>query len=760
MKIDNRSTTVNRAAAHLTASNVFVCLLALWLAAGAVAVSGQTLDTFNPNANGYTVYALAAQPDGKIVVAGFLTDIGGVARSRVARFNADGALDASFNPNINDTVFTLAVQPDGKIIAGGFFETVGGFSRGNLVRLNADGTVDRSFSPNPNSLVYAAALQPDGKILIGGAFTQIGDATRSRIARLNADGTVDDSFNPSADSAISSFAVQPDGKIIIAGSSLNSVNGQSRGRVARLNPDGTLDDTFIDPVISGTIYTVFAQPDGKILIGGIDTNNKVGDQPRTGLFRLNSNGTLDIGFNPVLTSSLGNIFVFTFSMQTDGKILASGSFDVVNGKPRNNIARFNPNGSLDESFGNTVFSDYSSVHHLLQADGKIALGGSFSTVNGQTRNLLARLTNTAAPAQSLNITPSSIFWTRSGTGPELSRVTFESSPDGANYSFLGNAMRVGATSNWILNGLNLPVGQNVIVRARGYYQTGYFNASGSILETTQTVKLNSRAQFDFDGDGKADVSVFRPADTYWYALRSASGFSATQWGLANDKLAPADYDGDGKTDVAVFRNGVWYILQSANSTFRAVTFGAAGDTPLPADFDADKRADLCFFRPSNGTWYTFNLTTNQAQSVRWGISTDKPVAGDFDGDGRADFTVFRDGVWYSLRNGFNGVAYINYGLPTDKPVAADYDGDGVTDVAVFRNGTWYYQSSAIGGQSQAFQFGQAGDIPVAADYDGDGKADFAVFRNGTWFLQQSTADFSAVQFGLATDKPIPAAYNP
>jgi hypothetical protein len=276
-----------------------------------------------------------------------------------------------------------------------------------------------------------------------------------------------------------------------------------------------------------------------------------------------------------------------------------------------------------------------------------------------------------------------------------------------------------------------------------------------------------RPPFDFDGDGKSDVSIFRPNTGIWYLLRSQAGFAALQFGIASDRLAPADFDGDGKTDVAVFRNGLWYLLRST-AGFTTTEFGLSGDIPVPGDWDGDGKAEVAVYRESTGGGQSFfyyrgtlNNPNNNITFIPFGLQGDKPVFGDFDGDGKQDAAVYRpsNGGWYLLDSS-GGFRVYQFGNATDKLVPADYDGDGKTDLGVFRNGIWFRLQSTRG--FEQFNFGVAGDIPAVGDYDGDGKADVTVFRNqtGIWYIGQSLSGSVLVfQFGQSGDFPIPSAFS-
>ena len=272
---------------------------------------------------------------------------------------------------------------------------------------------------------------------------------------------------------------------------------------------------------------------------------------------------------------------------------------------------------------------------------------------------------------------------------------------------------------------------------------------------------HSRA--DFDGDGRTDVSVFRPAEGNWYLQRSTQGFIGVNFGISTDTPTPGDFDGDGKTDIAVWRpsTGTWYRFNSGNGAFVAVQFGSIGDMPQAGDFDGDGMDDLAVFRPPNGTWYRLNSSNGDFIATQFGQPGDLPVAGDYDGDGKDDLAFYRVGVWYRINSSDGAFVATAFGLPTDMPTPADYDGDDHEDISVFRpsDGNWYRFNSS-NGAFVAINFGLNGDAPVPGDYDGDGKDDQAVYRGGTWYLNRSTSGFAAIAFGAASDLPVPKNYIP
>ena len=370
------------------------------------AARGQSaLDGFDPNANG-AILVVVVQPDGKILLGGGFTTLspnGGAAvtRNNIARLNADGTLDTAFNPNANGVLYALAVQPDGKILAGGLFTSIGGQPRNRIARLDATTGLADSFDPNANNEVYSVVVQSNGKVLMGGLFTNIGGATRNHIARLDPTTGLADSFDPSASNSVTSIVVQADGKILAGGafSGANSIGGATRNYIARLDATTGLADSF-DPNANSVVFSLAVQADGKILAGGeFNGANSIGGQTRNHIARLDPMTGFADWFDPNANGGLASIAV-----QADGKILVGGLFNdhgsgaiSIGGASRNYIARLDPTTGLADSFNPKANSFVGYVYSIaVQADGKILAGGNFNTLapnGGPTvmRNRIARL---------------------------------------------------------------------------------------------------------------------------------------------------------------------------------------------------------------------------------------------------------------------------------------------------------------------------------------------------------------------------------
>ncbi|OHD09657.1 MAG: hypothetical protein A2Y41_04565 [Spirochaetes bacterium GWB1_36_13] len=293
-----------------------------------------TLDTaFNSGGAGAsnTVYSIALQADSKILIGGEFNSYNATSQMRIARLNTDGTLDTAFNSGgagANGYIYSIAVQADSKILIGGDFTTFNGTSQGRIARLNADGTLDASFNSGgagAGNNVRFIAVQTDGKILIGGGFSSYNATSQGYIARLNTDGTLDTAFNSGgagANGDINSIVLQSDGKILIGGG-FYSYNATSQMRIARLNTDGTLDTAFNSggAGADNIIYSIALQTDSKILIGGSLTSYNNNTLAR--IARLNTDGSLDTSFN----SGEGfNQSLYSIAVQADGKILIGGQF--------------------------------------------------------------------------------------------------------------------------------------------------------------------------------------------------------------------------------------------------------------------------------------------------------------------------------------------------------------------------------------------------------------------------------------------------
>jgi len=672
--------------------------------------------------------AIVLQPDGKLISVGGIQRCDASScnyDSLLVRFNQNGTLDNTFGNNgaviadhlnQNDMVFAVALQPDGKIVVAAEGSSAQASQTNvlafKIMRFLPSGARDASFGTNGlaiesfddrDAAPQSMFIQPDGRIVVAGTNDGL-----LFIARFNPNGSLDAGFGTNGKIVANSYDVskvqiarQSDGKIIVAGLSFRA----GGLKLIRFNSNGTLDAGYGSggTVISnsGDYYSYRAialQPDDKLIVGA--SNNHPGSRVPT-LIRFNADGSVDSSFAAERGEVLINNCMDCTEKPTKILLLPDGRFYVVGFNADSTflpkalaITRYLSNGTIDKSFGfrgssqfkpdnNGYYSGFSNVlDAVLQPDGKIAFTSYWlGTAPAQKKIFVGRIAST--------VTPPAMRGDFDGDG----KTDFAVYRPSSSFWFALNS-------------------------SDGSLFAQKYGTTGDVLTPA-----------DYNHDMKTDLSVFRASQNYWIiSTLTTPGTGATGinfFGQAADIRVPEDYDGDAQADLAVFSpsSGDWKIRYSSRSLDTSysnnydvtVHFGLGTDIPVPADYDGDGQADLAVFRPSNGFWYILRSSDGGFQATNFGLGTDKLVPGDYDGDLKTDIAVFRDGNWYVLRSSDNGFYGVNWGLADDKPVPGDYDGDGKFDFAVFRptasGGAWYMlQSSNSSFRGQ--YWGLNDDIPI------------------------------------------------
>jgi uncharacterized delta-60 repeat protein len=699
---------------------------------------------------------------------------------------ADGTLDATFGPggsvvtnfsaNTDDYGYAIAVQPDGKVIVAGQSGVYPMFHSA-LVRYNANGTLDSTFGnagktiatldTNGDQLI-ALVLQPDGKIVAAGALIQNNFQTAFLLARFNPNGSVDQTFANGGSvvttfgnqgAAASAVVLQPDGKIVVVGwSGAGPYSELNDFALARFDSNGSPDQSFgsggkLKTHFDGVYNTgsrataALLQSDGKLVVTGVYKNE--GTAREFALARYNSNGSLDQTFGTAgkRTTSLGisDSQASSAVLQPDGKIVMAGYFSTGHRNHDFALARFEANGDIDSTFGNggkvitDLFSATDDIAYdlTLQRDGKLLASG------------------------------------RTGQYPDFRFGLARYQPNGTLDQGFGTAGKVmtgfgGSSEQSFAAALQ---SDSAIVVA-GYS----INSSIDFVVARYHVTPHAAAPADFDGDGCTDFAVFRPANGVWYIQHASGSTLFTHFGLGSDIPIPEDFDGDGKSDVAVWResNGTFYVLRSATNTFQAQPWGQLGDDPtVSRDYDGDGRSDFAVFRRGASAgdasvWYVLQSSNGEMRAWQWGYGTDLPSPADYDGDGKTDVSVKRamasgsdPAFFYTLLSANNSFSAKQWGIGSDQTVPADYDGDGRADIAVWRpsNGTFYVFLSNTS-SAMTRQWGLSSDRVVTGDYDQDGRSDFAVWRpgDGTFYINASAGSSIYRQWGTVGDVAV-ASYQ-
>ncbi len=518
-------------------------------------------------------------------------------------------LDTEFSPTLNSGVGFLEILNDGKILIVGGFTSINGVGRKAIARLNADGSLDESFNANwldggssfGGPSITAMKVLPDGKILVAGNLPFDGNCCNPRIRRLNYDGSPDPTmtatpFNSGLDplyNIIRSVNQHPNGKIFMCGK-FTLPNGNSRLHLARYNNDGTYDSTFAT-VIDNECQDVEVLPDGKYYLSS--WSGTINGTPHERLLRFNADDSIDTTFNAEPLPGSNPTYYYKIKLESNGKLIVFRN----TGCCVEQVARLNADGSLHTNYPTSI-DEPGDV--AVQSNGKVVVAALFDNVFGQS-DVFNRfnLDTTHDPSQP-----------RMGlSGPSSSAY-----PKAIEFTADGKLL-MGGNFTQVNDGTNGSVSRTYLARFQ-----------------LQTIPIKPR--YDFDGDGKDDIAVFRPSDRVWYINQSTAGFTSTQFGLSTDIPIASDYDGDGKADIAVFRDGTWYWLRSSDSVFSYKVTGQAGDTPTPAFNNLSGTTNFLVFRSTSTppNFYSQGAFQPNASVVQFRNMTlqanDKPVIADYDGD--------------------------------------------------------------------------------------------------------------------------------
>ena len=635
--------------------------------------------------------------------------------------DGESSLDIGKQPAVADLV---KLYNDGRVLAAGRMMNGGNFESGFIARYTHDGQLDPVFN-GKGWLLTGSQFQyfdvgPELGIVTASSWSGVEQGTR--LVKYNEDGSADTSFGVSGAIVVSGASVprgleiQPNGKILF----------WTPSAIYRLTNQGLLDSSFDgDGKLDTPSNGVKLQSDGTLIVGRTSGSTIL-------VARHNEDGSLNRTFDEVSLPHSSTIIAI--DIQADGKVVVLTGYG---SSAPYAFFRFDPDGSLDQDFGvngKTLITGRLPVMKYLkvQTDGTILAGSD---------NQFLRLTadgqlDTSFYGDGIIDFPATQY------GSSIRPALFASAMDDQ-----GSIAQVGSGSSWPTSSISTAfVGRVKVVDLRYVH-------------------------FDHNGDGRADLSVFRPSTATWHVL-TPQAYTVSSHGAPGDRPVPADYDADGKTDLAVFRisgdSNSWNIVLSETTQEVNRSTGPGESVPLPSDRDGDGQDDISVFRHHvNGQLATethFSEYNSRSEMV-FGVHGDRPVRGDFDGDGKADVALFRPSnrKWYIMSSAESqGFYAVQWGEDGDIPVPADYDGDGATDIAVWRpsTGQWWIRGSSAGWMVGTF-WGEPGDRPVPADYDGDGKTDIAVWRpsNGTWYIVQSAdASIRVEQFGEEGDIPLPNAF--
>ncbi len=613
------------------------------------------------------ISAMVIQPDGKIVVAGgpfgnesSATNIQGF---KVFRYLSNGTLDPDFGSggrvyesfdDVGGIPMAMLLEPDGKIVVAG----TDNVSMLFVARFNTNGSLDSGFGTSGRiaSNVYdvdsvAMARQSDGKIVIAGSSSPSGT---TKIVRFNSDGTIDGGYGVGGlvtsifpNSFAPTIATQTDNKLIVSGTYSN--NSLRTPPLRRFNENGSEDSSLVPnhgEIIAGACISCTQRPskilmlaDGRFYLAGYNARFTNG-RKTIAVSRYLSNGSLDMSYGFRGSSQLRHSntptettlwTVLDAALQSDGKVVVAAT-------------------------GDLPISNFGQQHYLaVRLTSTVTAPSTRGDFDGDRKTDFAVFRPSSRFWYVLRSLDSSIFSERFGADGDVL------TPGDYNYDLKTDlAVRRPSDNGWYISP-SLPSG--------GGTGGGPFGVSGDIAVPD-----------DYDGDGYTDLATYRPSDGTWnvkFSSRNREGGVGNPvyqisfpFGASTDRPVPGDYDGDGRADFAVFRpaSGDWYILRSSDGLVSGVNFGLGTDLAVPADYDGDLKTDVAVFR--EGAWYYLRSSDGGFVGIAWGIATDKPAPGDYDGDGKYDVAVYRpsEGAWYALRSSDSGVTAAQWGISEDIPI--------------------------------------------------------------------------------------------
>ena len=465
------------------------------------------------------------QADGKVLVGGAFSNLAGRSSYHLGRLTVAGAADASFSCAVEPAgsaavVNTLLLQADGKIVVGGVFTKLGGQTRTNLGRVTTSGSAEAAFNLAVNGPVYAVTVQSgDGKLLVGGQFSMIGTALRQNLGRLNADGSVDTPFKPRANAAVRAFAVQS-GTLALTAGDFTLLGGKPRTSIGRVllsgyaaasntllsslrldvpSPDvqtGALTPVFSGATLNYNVLTVRHALGVKAITS--DSNASLFVRANTGAFYPALSGTPSVA----LPLAIGNNTLAVKVVADDG--LTSQTYSIAASRSL----------SEDATLGGLAL-DGGSLHPTFTASGtrySVELWGSLSDASGTVLRVMPVKNNAYSLVQArINGEPyafvtgtSAPLLLRQGTNAVEILVTAEDRATTKTYTLLTGS--VAASSDASLSALSLSEG----VLNPGFVETG--TTYGTIVTgsgvAVRAIAGNPNATLTVSLNGGAPVPIF------------------------------------------------------------------------------------------------------------------------------------------------------------------------------------------------------------------------------------------------------------